>query len=155
MEFNIKQIGVIHTNYKTKDECPIQSKIAIKSQGQVEIYPEYEEGLHTIEMFSHIVLFYIFDKAGEIKLVRPTFLDDDSHGVFASRHPCRPNGIGTSVVKLIKRDKNILYVEGIDILDCTPLIDIKPYVPKFDRFEDANNGWVESKEFRDKPPGRE
>ena len=130
MKFEIKQIGVIYSPYKTKEECPIQGTVKPEGKGQIEVYPEYVEALETIETFSHIILFYIFDKAGEIKLCRPTFLDDAPHGVFASRHPCRPNGIGISVVKLEKRKENILEVSGIDILDNTPLIDIMTLPPK-------------------------
>jgi tRNA-Thr(GGU) m(6)t(6)A37 methyltransferase TsaA len=155
MKFEIKQIGVIHSPYKTKEECPIQGNVKPQGKGQIEIFPEYEEALQTIETFSHIMLFFILDKAGEIKLSRPTFLDDSPHGVFASRHPCRPNGIGFSIVKLEKRDKNILEVSGIDVLDNTPLVDIKPYIPIFDCFSDANNGWIQDKELRPKPEGRE
>ena len=155
MKFEIIQLGIIHSPYKTKDECPAQGSFKPEGIGKIEIYPEYEKALETIETFSHIFVFYIFDKAGEIKLSRPTFLDDAPHGVFASRHPCRPNGIGLSIVKLEKRDKNILTVRGIDILDNTPLIDIKPYVPRFDYRDNANNGWVENKEWRGKPPNRE
>ena len=155
MKFEIKQIGIIRSPYKTKEECPIQGNIRPEGKGQVEIFLEYEEALGTIETFSHIILFFIFDKAGEVKLSRPTFLDDNPHGVFASRHPCRPNSIGFSIVKLEKRNKNILDVSGIDVLDGTPLIDIKPYIPRFDCFADANNGWIEEKELRPKPKGRE
>jgi tRNA-Thr(GGU) m(6)t(6)A37 methyltransferase TsaA len=155
MKFEIKQIGTIYSPYKTKEECPIQGSVKPEGKGRIEIFPEYEEALETIETFSHIFLFYIFDKAGEIRLSRPTFLDDTPHGVFASRHPCRPNGIGISIVKLEKRNKNILEVSEIDILDKTPLIDIKPYIPRFDYREDANNGWTEAIKFRDKPPNRE
>ena len=155
MKFEIEQIGIIHSPYKTKEECPIQGNVNSEGKGQIELFPEYEEGLETIETFSHIILFYIFDKAGEIKLSRPTFLDDSPHGVFASRHPCRPNGIGISIVKLEKRNKNILEVSGIDILDNTPLIDIKPYIPRFDHFDNANNGWTETKKIRPKPKARE
>ncbi|MBU4375425.1 tRNA (N6-threonylcarbamoyladenosine(37)-N6)-methyltransferase TrmO [Patescibacteria group bacterium] len=155
MEFKIKQIGIIHSPYKTNEGCPIQSNINPKSKGQIELFPEYEYGLETIETFSHIILFYIFDKAGDIKLSRPTFLDDSSHGVFASRHPCRPNSIGISIVKLEKRNKNILEVSGIDIFNNSPLIDIKPYIPRFDYFKNANNGWTETKKIRPKPKGRE
>jgi tRNA-Thr(GGU) m(6)t(6)A37 methyltransferase TsaA len=124
MKYEIKQIGIIHSPYKTKDECPIQGYVKPEGKGQIELFPEYEEGLKDIETFFHIVLLYVFDRAGEIKLVRPTFLDDSAHGVFASRHPCRPNGIGISIVKLEKRNKNILEVRGIDILDNTL---IQPY----------------------------
>ena len=153
--FEIEQIGIIHSPYKTKEECPIQGSLKPEVTGKIEIYPEYEEGLETIETFSHIMLFYIFDRAGEIKLSRSTFLDDAPHGVFASRHPCRPNFIGISIVKLEKRNGNTLEVSGIDILDNTPLIDIKPYIPRFDYVKNANNGWTEDKRIRQKPPGRE
>lgn len=155
MKFEINQIGTIYSPYKIKEECPIQGSVKPEGKGRVEILPEYEEALKTIESFSHIILFYIFDKAGEIKLSRPTFLDDTPHGVFASRHPCRPNGIGISIVKLEKRNKNILEVSEIDIIDNTPLIDIKPYIPRFDYRENANNGWTETKKIREKPPNRE
>ena len=155
MKYEIKPIGLIHSPYKTKEECPIQGSVKPEGKGKVELFPEYAEGLQDIETFSHIILFYILDRGGEIKLIRPTFLDDDPHGVFASRHPCRPNPIGMSIVKLEKRNKNILEVSGIDILDHTPLIDIKPFMPRFDHFENANNGWAGKKELRPKPPGRE
>lgn len=155
MVFEIHQIGTIFSPYKTKKECPIQGLADPKGRGRVEILSEFEAALETIETFSHLYLFYIFDRTGEIILSRPTFLDDAPHGVFASRHPCRPNGIGMSVVKLEKRENTILYVSEIDILDNTPLIDIKPYIPMFDSRPEANNGWVESKPLREKPPNRE
>ena len=155
MKYEIEQIGVIHSPYRTKEECPIQGAASPEGKGQVEVFSEFEEGLKNIEMFSHIILFYIFDRAGEVKLSRPTFLDEESHGVFACRHPCRPNGIGMSIVKLEKRTKNILEVSEIDVLDGTPLIDIKPYVPRFDAREKATDGWVERKEWRRKPKNRE
>lgn len=155
MKFEIEQIGTIRSPYKNKKECPVQGIARPEGEGWVEVFLKYEEALETIETFSHIILFYIFDRAGEIKLSRPTFLDDANHGVFASRHPCRPNRIGISIVKLKKRNKNILYVSEIDVLDETPLIDIKPYVPKFDYRENANNGWAEDKKFGEKPEGRE
>ena len=155
MEYTVQQIGIIHSPYKTKEQCPIQGVIEPEGKGEIEIFSEYEEGLCSIESFSHIILFYVFDKAGEILLSRPTFLDDNPHGVFASRHPCRPNNIGFSIVKLQKKINNKLKVSEIDILDNTPLIDIKPYIPKFDERKGANNGWVENLEFRDKPKNRE
>ncbi len=155
MNFEINQIGIIFSPYKTKAECPIQGCVVPDGKGRIEIFSEYVEGLETIETFSHIILFYIFDRAGEIKLSRPTFLDDAAHGVFASRHPCRPNRIGMSIVKLEKRVKNILDVSEIDVLNMTPLIDIKPYIPRFDYRENANNGWTAAKEIREKPKNRE
>jgi tRNA-Thr(GGU) m(6)t(6)A37 methyltransferase TsaA len=111
--------------------------------------------LKDIEGFSHIYLFYFFDRAGRVELIRPTFLDDEPHGIFATRHPCRPNGIGMSIVRLLGRRKNVLTVEGIDVLDNTPLLDIKPYVPKFDAIAEASEGWTSGKNWRPKPGGRE
>ena len=155
MKYEIVKIGTIFSPYKTKEECPIQGIVALEGNGKVEVFSAYEEALETIETFSHIILFYIFDRAGKIELSRPTFLDDVPHGVFASRHPCRPNGIGMSIVKLEKRTGNLLEVSEIDVLDNTPLIDIKPYIPRFDFRENANNGWVKAKELKDKPKNRE
>jgi len=151
----IKPIGIIHTPYREKDECPIQPLYAPEAIGRVEVFEKYGAGLKDIETFSHIYLFYLFDKAGEIKLIRQTFLDDQSHGIFATRHPARPNGIGMSIVKLKERNQNILIVEGIDVLNMTPLLDIKPYIPRFDRIETASEGWTKNKEWRPKPKGRE
>jgi tRNA-Thr(GGU) m(6)t(6)A37 methyltransferase TsaA len=153
--FELLQIGVINTPFNTKDDCPIQGTMSSSAEGSVEVFPEYLEALETIECFTHLYLFYIFDRAGEVILSRGTFLDDEKHGVFASRHPCRPNGIGISIVKLEGRDGNVLRISGIDVLDQTPLIDIKPYVPRFDYFEDAGNGWVEGQPQRPKPKNRE
>ena len=155
MKFEIKQIGTIYTPYKTKEECPIQGANNTDGQGSVELLPEYEDGLRDIETFSHIILLYVFDRAGEMKLIRPTFLDDSPHGIFASRHPARPNGIGITIVRLLGRDKNVFRVSGLDMLDNTPLIDIKPNLPRFDHFADASNGWVEGRQWRPKPPDRE
>ncbi len=148
-------IGIIHTPFKTKEDAPIQGAFARDSRGTVEVFPEFEDGLKDIGTFTHLILLYRFDKAGEVKLVRPTFLDDKPHGVFASRHPCRPNGIGLSVVRLLGRSKNRLEVGGIDVLDGTPLLDIKPYIVRFDCFPDAGEGWVANVRVRPKPPGRE
>jgi len=154
-KFTIKQIGIIRTSYSKKESCPIQGNVNPKGKGTIEVFQEYVEALKDIETFSHIYLFYIFNQAGEVKLVRQTFLDDTPHGIFASRHPCRPNKIGISIVKLRSRSKNMLEVSGVDILDKTPLIDIKPYIPRFDIFEEATNGWTESKKLRPKPLDRE
>jgi tRNA-Thr(GGU) m(6)t(6)A37 methyltransferase TsaA len=151
----IKPIGIIRSPFATKEDAPIQGAYSPDSKGQIEVFPEYADGLKDIETFSHLIIFYLFDRAGEMKLVRPTFLDDAPHGIFASRHPCRPNSIGSTVIKLTRRIKNVLEISGIDVLDKTPLIDLKPYIPRFDCFPDANEGWATSKEKRPKPPGRE
>jgi tRNA-Thr(GGU) m(6)t(6)A37 methyltransferase TsaA len=152
---NLNPIGIIHTPFKTKEECPIQPLYSSDVIGRVEVFTEYEPGLKDIDGFSHIYLLYLFDRSGEIKMVRPTFLDDEPHGIYASRHPCRPNGIGLSIVKLIKKEGNTLMVEGVDMLDRTPVLDIKPYMPQFDAIPTASKGWTADKEWRPKPEGRE
>ena len=148
-------IGTIYTPFNSKEKCPIQPLYSPKAEGRVELFKEYEPGLKDISAFSHIYLLYLFDRTGEIKMVRPTFLDDTPHGIYASRHPCRPNGIGLSVVKLVHCEDRILTVAGVDMLNETPLLDIKPYIPKFDAFPFASEGWTAGKAFREKPPGRE
>ncbi|MCX5807557.1 MAG: tRNA (N6-threonylcarbamoyladenosine(37)-N6)-methyltransferase TrmO [Proteobacteria bacterium] len=151
----IEAIGIIHTPYKTKEECPIQPLYAPDSPGQVEVFGEYEQGLKDIEGFSHVYLIYFFDRSGRIEMVRPTFLDDEPHGIYASRHPCRPNSIGLSIVKLVRREGNVLIIEGADMLDKTPLLDIKPYAPRFDAISTASEGWMAGKKWRPKPEGSE
>jgi tRNA (adenine37-N6)-methyltransferase len=151
----IRPVGIIRSPFSTKEQAPIQGAFQPDAEGFVEVFPEFAEALQDIETFSHLFLVYRFDRAGEIKLVRPTFLDDNPHGVFASRHPCRPNGLGLSVVRLLSRDGNLLKVGGIDVLDGTPLIDIKPYLPRFDCYPEASPGWTAGKEAGPKPAGRE
>ena len=151
----LRAIGVIHSPYVTKDACPIQPVYASEARGTVEVFEEYAAGLKDVETFSHLYLLYLFDRAGQIELVRPTFLDDEPHGVFASRHPCRPNGIGMSIVRLARREANTLVVAGLDVLDWTPLLDVKPYIPRFDVIEGASDGWVGDQHWRPKPGGRE
>jgi len=151
----VEQIGVIHSPFHSKDECPIQPLYARDTIGTVEVFPEFSAGLKDIELFTHLFLIYDFDRAGAVELVRPTFLDDEPHGVFASRHPCRPSGIGLSVVELVERLGATLTVRGVDVLDGTPLLDLKPYIHRFDAIAEANDGWVTGREFRGKPAGRE
>jgi tRNA-Thr(GGU) m(6)t(6)A37 methyltransferase TsaA len=110
--------------------------------GKVEIYPEYQQGLEDLDGFSHIFLVYLFHcSVGYSLLVKP-FLDDRQRGLFSTRHPCRPNPIGLSVVGLLERRGNVLDVVGIDVLDGTPVLDIKPYVPEFDIRPGARAGWL-------------
>jgi tRNA-Thr(GGU) m(6)t(6)A37 methyltransferase TsaA len=152
---SIEPIGIIHSPYKTKEETPIQGIFTPDAKGTVEIFAQFQEGLKDIESFSHLYLLYYFDRAGEVKLVRPMLLDDESHGVLASRHPARPSKIGLTVVRLLACQGNLLQVSGIDLLDQTPILDIKPYVPRFDAFPMANEGWLKGKGNRIKPSGRE
>jgi tRNA-Thr(GGU) m(6)t(6)A37 methyltransferase TsaA len=147
MEFIFKPIGVIHSPFTEKDKTPIQ---ASRSQaiGQVEIYPEFADGLKDIEALSHIYLLYAFHKSQGYQLQVKPFLDNQEHGIFATRYPYRPNPIGLSIVKLVFRKDNMLTVEGIDTLDGTPLLDIKPYVPDFDLRTDVRAGWYEIRSYK-------
>jgi len=140
----IKPIGVIHTPYKKMEDVPIQPCYS-KDVCEVEVFKEYEEGLKDIEGFSHIIILYLFHKSQDYELLVKPFLDSDRHGVFATRHPNRPNPLGISVVRLLERRGSILRVKGIDVLDGTPLIDIKPYVPNFDQATDTKIGWLEGR----------
>jgi tRNA-Thr(GGU) m(6)t(6)A37 methyltransferase TsaA len=144
MEIIMHPIGVIHSPFTEKDKTPIQ---ASRSQaiGLVEIYPEFADGLKDIEALSHIYLLYAFHESDGYTLQVKPFLDNQEHGIFATRHPCRPNPLGLSVVKLLSRKENSLTVEGIDTLDGTPLLDIKPYIPDFDLRTDVRTGWYETR----------
>jgi len=155
INLNPKSIGAIRTPFKKKENTPVQGKLRPDSTGVVVVSKKYAAGLKDIETFTHIYLLYHFHHAGAVALVRPTFLDDKPHGIFASRHPCRPNGIGLTIVELKKRKGNKLIVSGIDVLDGTPLLDIKPYIPRFDYHPNASNGWVSGRRNRPKPKGRE
>ena len=150
-----KPIGKIHTPFKTKKDCPIQPIYSSNAEGKIEIFKQYENGLKDIETFSHFYILYLFDRSGEVQLIRSTFLDDEPHGIYASRHPCRPNSIGMSIVQFKERAGNTLIVKGVGVLDGTPLLDIKPYIPKFDIIESASNGWVDGTQWRPKPRNRE
>jgi tRNA-Thr(GGU) m(6)t(6)A37 methyltransferase TsaA len=134
-------IGVIHSEHAEARKTPIQPVYAKGCKGRIELFPEYADGLRDLEGFSHLYLIYQFHRAEPVKLIVKPFLQDVEHGVFATRSPRRPNAIGLSVVRLERRDGNVLYVDGVDILDGTPLLDIKPYTAKFDRFDTERNGW--------------
>jgi tRNA (adenine37-N6)-methyltransferase len=144
MEFIFKPIGVIRSPFTEKDKTPIQASRS-QAVGQVEIYPEFADGLKDIEALSHIYLLYAFHESQGYKLHVKPFLDDREHGVFVTRYPYRPNPIGFSVVKLLSREDNILTVEGVDVLDKTPPLDIKPYVPDFDLRTEVTAGWYETR----------
>ncbi len=136
-----KPIGVIHSEHIIADETPIQPAYAKGCRGRAEIFPEYEEGLRDLDGFSHIYLIYHFHRSKSVKLTVKPFLQDVERGVFATRAPSRPNAIGLSIVELVSREGNILYLDGVDILDGTPLLDIKPYIARFDCVQTLRNGW--------------
>ena len=140
MEFIMKPIGVIHSPFTDKRQTPIQASRS-QAVGQVEVYPEFAEGLQDVEGFSHLILLYVFHRSSEYTLRVKPFLDDEWRGLFATRYPSRPNPLGLSVVHLLERRDNVLEIEGVDVLDRTPLLDIKPYMPEFDVRTGVHTGW--------------
>jgi tRNA (adenine37-N6)-methyltransferase len=163
-------VGLIHSDHVEPKRTPIQPVCSQRSAGVVEVFPEYEEALDDIEGFSHLHLIYWLHRAGEatnavsgarsLKVV--PFLDDVPHGIFATRSPIRPNPIGLSIVRLVARRGRELVVEDLDVLDGTPLLDIKPYVEGFDLRVGTRGGWTENVseekflrrgERRDQPQG--
>ena len=136
-------IGVIHSPFEGLEGTPIQPAGARGINGSVEVFPQYTEGLKDVEGFSHIILIYHFHLSGESSLTVKPYMDTESHGVFAMRGPSRPNSIGISVVRLVKVEENILRIQDVDIVDGTPLLDIKPYVPEFDIRDVESIGWLE------------
>jgi tRNA-Thr(GGU) m(6)t(6)A37 methyltransferase TsaA len=137
-------IGIIHSPFKEVKGTPIQPAGARGIDGNVEVFPGYARGLKDLEGFSHIILLYHFHLAGKPSMIVTPFMDNIPRGVFATRSPNRPNAIGISVVRLIKIEKNILIIQDIDIVDGTPLLDIKPHVPDFDIREVLKIGWLEN-----------
>ena len=139
-----RPIGVIHSPFKQKTGTPIQGIFARDAEGTVEVFEEYVEGLADLELFSHVYLLYAFDRAEGGSLTCAPFLDGRPHGVFATRAPRRPNAIGLSIVRVLSREGATIRVAEIDVLDQTPLLDIKPYVPQFDLRSEASSGWVKT-----------
>ena len=138
-------IGTIHSPFQNIQGMPIQPAGAKGIAGTIEIKPEYVDGLQDIEGFSHIILIYHFHLAKGYSLKVKPFMDENLRGVFATRAPKRPNHIGISVVKLVRVEGTILHIEDIDIVDGTPLLDIKPYVPEFDITGKKKLGWLSKK----------
>ena len=143
MEICYRPIGWILSDYRERSGVPIQGSLSEGSRGSVEVFAEFEEGLRDIEGFSHIILIYHMHKAEGFDLVCRPFLEEEEHGVFAVRTPRRPNPIGFSVVRLENRDGRVLHISEVDILDRTPLLDIKPWVRHFDSREGSRSGWLE------------
>jgi tRNA-Thr(GGU) m(6)t(6)A37 methyltransferase TsaA len=141
----LSPIGIIHTPFKDPKGIPIQPKSGKGVKATVEVFPEYIEGLVDLDGFSHLILLFHFHLSKGYSLKVKPFVDDVQRGVFATRAPRRPNGIGLSVVKNIKIEKNIIYIENIDIVDGTPLLDIKPYIPEFNAVEKIRVGWLSNK----------
>jgi tRNA-Thr(GGU) m(6)t(6)A37 methyltransferase TsaA len=140
----LKPIGIIHSPYKNRGEAPYQGYKNEKIS-EIEVSKEFEEGLKDIEGFSHIIVIYWFHKSQGYHLLVKTPWDDSLHGLFTTRSPHRPCPLGLTVVELVTREKNILEVKGLDAIDGTPLLDIKPYIPGVDERSVVKLGWLEGK----------
>ncbi len=144
-EIIYRPIGVIRTPFTEVNGAPIQSAGAVGVPGRVEVQAAYGEGLEDLAGFSHILLLYHFHRAGSWAPKVIPFLDHQPRGVFATRAPARPNPLGISVVRLLAVEGLVLHVEDVDMLDGTPLLDIKPYLPEFDSREVEGRGWLTEK----------
>jgi tRNA-Thr(GGU) m(6)t(6)A37 methyltransferase TsaA len=140
-----RPIGIIHTPYKSPAGTPIQPPASKGVEADVEVFEKYAGGLTDLGEFSHIYLIYHFHRSKKFSLKVKPFLDNETHGLFATRAPSRPNSIGLSIVRLTGIKENILHVKNIDVLDGTPLLDIKPYVPGFDIRKVSKIGWMDKK----------
>jgi tRNA-Thr(GGU) m(6)t(6)A37 methyltransferase TsaA len=138
-------IGIIHSPHKTPEGTPIQPTGARDVEGSIEVFPEYAAGLADLAGFSHIILLYHFHLSKKFSLMVKPFLDNQKRGLFATRAPSRPNPIGLSVVRLTAITEGNLQVVDVDVVDGTPLLDIKPYVPEFDVREVDHIGWIGKK----------
>ncbi len=143
MTIQYEPIGVIRSPFKSVEGMPIQPAGAAGAKGEVEVLSKYQPGLKDLGGFSHIVLLYHLHKSEQFDLQVIPFLDTERRGLFATRAPRRPNPIGLSVVRLLRIEGNLLQIENVDILDGTPLLDIKPHVPAFDEPTDIRTGWLE------------
>ena len=144
-EIKYNPIGIIHSPFKDIEGMPIQPSGAQGIAGTVEIEPAYADGLKDLEGFSHIILLYHFHLSKGYSLEVKPFLDNALRGVFSTRAPRRPNAMGLSVVRLLRIEGSVLHIEDVDIVDGTPLLDIKPYVPEFDVREVEKTGWLSGK----------
>ncbi len=143
MDILYHPIGTVHSPFRDIAGMPIQPAAAEGIGGRIELLPEYREGLKDVDGFSHIIVIYHLHEAAGAALTVTPFLDSRPRGVFATRAPTRPNPIGVSVLKLLRVEGPILHVENLDILDGTPVLDVKPYVPEFDHPERIRIGWLE------------
>jgi tRNA-Thr(GGU) m(6)t(6)A37 methyltransferase TsaA len=142
MKITFEPIGVIHSPFTEREGMPIQPAGAVGVAGAVEVFEEFRPGLQDLDGFSHIILLYHFHRSEGHRLRVVPFMDTVERGVFATRAPRRPNALGLSVVRLVGIEDGVLRIENVDVLDGTPLLDIKPYVPQFDGAENVKTGWI-------------
>jgi tRNA-Thr(GGU) m(6)t(6)A37 methyltransferase TsaA len=143
MSLELRPIGVIHSPFKEATGTPIQASMARGTLGTIEVVSTLADGLKDLDGFDRIWLLYWFDRAAASKLIVTPYMDDQPHGIFATRAPARPNPIGMSAVRLLRIEGCTLHVADVDILDGTPLLDIKPYVPQFDHLAAERTGWLQ------------
>jgi tRNA-Thr(GGU) m(6)t(6)A37 methyltransferase TsaA len=142
MKISYTPIGIIHSPFVEPQGMPIQPAAAAGIRGAVEVFEEYRAGLKDLDGFSHVILLYHFHRCRGFDLRVVPFLDTRSRGLFATRAPKRPNPIGLSVVRLDRIEKGVLHIRNVDVLEGTPLLDIKPYVPEFDGCVKVRTGWL-------------
>ncbi|OQX51000.1 MAG: tRNA (N6-threonylcarbamoyladenosine(37)-N6)-methyltransferase TrmO [Candidatus Cloacimonas sp. 4484_209] len=147
-EIRYKAIGIIHSPFKKPEGTPIQPEAAKNVTGTVELFSEYTKGLKDLIGFSHIILIYHFHLIRKSRLYIKPFMDKHFHGIFATRAPSRPNPIGISVVRLINIKGNKILIKDVDIVDGTPVLDIKPYVPEFDIRRANKKGWLDTNVYK-------
>ncbi len=145
MSIEYHQIGTIRSPFKDLEGMPIQPTGARGVKGSIEVDPEFKEGLKDLDGFSYIILLYHFHRSEGYSLSVKPFLDDETRGLFSTRAPKRPNPIGLSIVRVIEVRENTIYIQDVDVLDGTPLLDIKPYVPEFDKRDDCEIGWLDGR----------
>jgi tRNA-Thr(GGU) m(6)t(6)A37 methyltransferase TsaA len=145
MKIEYKPIGVVSSPYRNLKEIPNQPHYAKDIAGQVEIFPEYRSGLKDLDGFSHLILVCHFHMSSVFSLQIVPSGESDMRGLFATRSPNRPNPVGISIVRLIKIEDNILHISDLDILDGTPVIDLKPYVREFEKLSKVRDGWNDIK----------
>jgi tRNA-Thr(GGU) m(6)t(6)A37 methyltransferase TsaA len=143
MDIIYQPIGIIHSPFNSLEDMPIQPTSDTSGSGTVEIFPQFIDGLKDLEGFSHIYLLYHFHEVHQSRLIVTPFLDKEPRGIFATRAPSRPNPIGLSLVNLVRLENNLIYVDRLDVLNETPLLDIKPYVPDFEHIQNVQVGWLE------------
>ena len=143
MKIEFTPIGIIHSPFMELEGMPIQPVGAAGVKGTVEVFEDFHPGLKDLDGFSYIILLYHFHRSHGFNLHVVPFMDSQKRGLFATRAPKRPNPIGLSVVQLDKVEDGVLYIQAVDILDGTPLLDIKPYVPEFDAQVGVRTGWLE------------
>lgn len=145
-EITLRPIGVVRSPFKENVGTPIQPVGGLDVEAVVEVLPEFAPGLADLDGFSHIILVYYFHLCDVTKLKVKPFLDDQERGVFATRAPVRPNHLGMSVVRLDRVEGNLLHIRDVDLLDGTPVLDIKPHIPRLDSPGPARIGWLEGRD---------